>query len=139
MTRFLFALWVMLASCLVLHAQDEVVRDVAASQADTTTVAPMAMAATTTLTAFDVNGDGSVNGADIIDIVKYVNGQARSVFKTSKADINGDGQIDLEDAKVLSIILIGGELPTANYNEPEEDTIGILRGDSITNPTGPTM
>ena len=90
----------------------------------------------------DVNEDKVVDVWDVVDIVKYVNGSPRNEFKVEKADINKDGTVDLDDATLLSKIIVGEELPAGdenpggegNENHNDDD---VIRGDSVVDPTGP--
>ena len=50
-------------------------------------------------------------------------------------DVNGDGVVNLEDAKLLSVALTGGELPSGSTRPTENTT--VMRGDSVINPAGP--
>ncbi len=76
----------------------------------------------------DVNGDDVVNVLDIVDLARYLNGNARSVFLKSNADINGDGKINQADLNSLSALIID-DMPV---EAPEVET---LRGDSNGSPT----
>ena len=87
-------------------------------------------AATDPLLNYDVNGDKVVNAVDVVDIVRYTKGTKRSVFVVSKADVNGDGKVSIEDASSLSDLIAGGELPTASSTP--------LQGDAVADPQGPT-
>lgn len=88
----------------------------------------------------DVNDDKVVDVWDVVDIVKYVNGSPRDEFKVEKADINKDGNVDLEDATLLSKIIVGEELPAGDEN-PGSGGSGndddVMRGDSVQDPVGP--
>lgn len=79
---------------------------------------------------FDVNGDNVMDLVDVVDIIRYVMKKASTSFNVGKADVNGDGKVDVGDAKALSVLLTGGELP-ASSNTPE------LRGDAVIDPTAP--
>jgi hypothetical protein len=86
----------------------------------------------------DVNDDKVVDVWDVVDIVKYVNGSPRSAFKVEKADIDQNGIVDLEDATLLSKIIVGEELPAGNTNPPGGGSgDDELRGDSVVDPVGP--
>ena len=49
----------------------------------------------------DANGDGTVNAADIVEVVNYIMGKASAKFDASKADINGDGTINAADIVMI--------------------------------------
>lgn len=54
----------------------------------------------------DANGDGTVNVADIVEIVNYILGNPSSQFNFEEADVNVDGKVDAKDIlEVVSIIL----------------------------------
>lgn len=135
MRKFLTILWAILIPSLLAHAQDEMTGISGEVANDTVRVSQMALVASASQTELDVNGDGLFNVADIVDIVRYVRGNARSVFNKSKADFNGDGVVDLEDAKLLSVGLTGGEMPVATTVPADKST--VLRGDSLIDPVGP--
>lgn len=86
--------------------------------------------ATDPLLNYDVNGDKVVNAVDVVDIVRYTKGTKRSVFVVSKADVNGDGKVNIDDASALSDLIAGGELPTSSGSP--------LQGDAVADPQGPT-
>lgn len=50
----------------------------------------------------DVSEDGSVTTADIISLVKMINGV---IQKTDSADINNDGSVDVKDLLILINIM----------------------------------
>ncbi len=104
------------------------------------TVGNARLAATASLVG-DVNGDGKVNAIDVVDIVKYVKGSPRSAFVASKADINEDGVVDLNDAEFLSKVLTGVETPPAAIDDQDDDeddtTTGTglsIKGGALANP-----
>ena len=125
MRKFLTILWAILIPSLLAHAQDEMTGISGEVANDTVRVSQMALVASASQTELDVNGDGLFNVADIVDIVRYVRGNARSVFNKSKADFNGDGVVDLEDAKLLSVGLTGGEMPVATTVPADKSTVLI--------------
>ena len=135
MTKILAFLWAMFIPCLATYAQDEVTNVVGEAPNDSVDVSPMAKAAAATLNELDLNGDGILNACDIVEIVRFVKGQPSSKFQKSKADFNSDGVVDLEDAKLLSSALTGGEIPTPTTLPTSNVT--VLRGDSVTDPVGP--
>ena len=54
----------------------------------------------------DANGDGSVDGRDVIRLAKYIAGQGVAIDETA-ADLNGDGNIDGRDLLRLAKQLAG--------------------------------
>lgn len=152
MNKFLAILWVMLIPSLAGYAQGEMTNVAEVNSSDVMLMFPMAKAPTASLNDLDVNGDGLLNGSDIVDIVLYVNGKARTAFKKERADFNDDGVVDLEDAKILSKAMTGGEIPASTAKpdtntdsdpgtDPGTESIGnnstVMRGDSVTDPIGP--
>ena len=45
----------------------------------------------------DANGDNTVNAADIVEIVNYIEGNPSEIFNKTAADMNGDKEIDSTD------------------------------------------
>lgn len=135
MRKFLTILWAMFIPCLTAFAQDEMTDTLGETDNEIVNVSPISKVASASLAALDVNGDGVLNAGDIVDIVRFVRGNARADFQKSKADVNGDGEVNLEDAKLLSVALTGGELPSSS-TRPTENT-SVMRGDSVINPAGP--
>ena len=135
MRKFLTILWAMFIPCLTVFAQDEMTDTLGQTDNEIASASPKAKVASASLAALDVNGDGVLNACDIVDIVRYTRGDARAAFQISKADINGDGVVNLEDAKLLSVALTGGELPSGSTRPTENTT--VMRGDSVINPEGP--
>ena len=89
--------------------------------------------------AIDVNDDGVVNAIDVVDIIKYVrNENPRSVFNKSKADVNGDGVVDIKDAEELSTCISVNTNPAGDTDDedPPSDTT-VLRGSSLKDPVLP--
>lgn len=127
----------MFIPCLALYAQDETTDAVGEEANDTVVVSPMAKVATASLNDLDINGDGVLNACDVVDIVMYTRGQARAAFQKDKADFNGDGVVDLEDAKILSSVLTGGEIPVAAPDPEPAENPTVMRGDSVADPIGP--
>lgn len=126
----------MLVSYLPAVAQDEGTVDmVETTDSVVMSGSHMSKVSSAALTELDVNGDGVLNVADIVDIVRYVRGSARTAFQKDKADFNGDGVVDLEDARLLSIGLTGGEMPSAATRPSDNPT--VMRGDSVADPEGP--
>ena len=59
----------------------------------------------------DMNGDGSVNTADLLYLVSYLNRGGPA--PVCSADLNGDGVVDVADLKILAKLL-GGHRPGAD-------------------------
>ena len=56
--------------------------------------------------AGDANGDGTVNAADIVEIVNYIMGAASAAFNEANADANGDGTVNAADiVAVVNMIM----------------------------------
>ena len=51
-----------------------------------------------TIITGDANGDSAIDAADVVSIVNYILGKPSSSFNEKNADINGDGQILVDDA-----------------------------------------
>jgi hypothetical protein len=62
----------------------------------------------------DANNDGVVNVADVVAAVNAANGQQADNFNLSAADMNGDGVITLEDAKLIAKKIISPEVDLSN-------------------------
>jgi hypothetical protein len=135
MRKFLTILWAMFIPYLTASAQDEMTDTLGQADSEIASATPRSKVASASLAELDVNGDGVLNAGDIVDIVRFTRGNARAVFQKSKADVNGDGEVNLEDAKLLSVALTGGELPSTS-TRPTENT-SVMRGDSVINPAGP--
>ena len=58
-----------------------------------------------------MNGDGSVNTADLLYLVSYLNRGGPA--PVCSADLNGDGVVDVADLKILAKLL-GGHRPGAD-------------------------
>lgn len=53
----------------------------------------------------DANGDGVVDGADIVEMVNYITGKPSDKFKKENADVNSDEQVNVADiVRVASMI-----------------------------------
>lgn len=55
----------------------------------------------------DANGDGTVNAADIVEIVNYIMGSSSDGFKIEGADANGDGTVNAADIVAVANIIMG--------------------------------
>ena len=54
----------------------------------------------------DVNGDGYVNSADIVELITYLNDMTPSRFDKKAADANADGEINGYDADAIAEIIM---------------------------------
>ena len=54
----------------------------------------------------DANGDGVVNAADIVAVIRYKKGNAPAGFVFKAADVNKDGNIDEQDVKAIEGIIL---------------------------------
>lgn len=57
----------------------------------------------------DVNGDGKINAADIVELVNYLNSNPSGSFIETAADVNEDGNVDSKDVDVLSNVIMAGQ------------------------------
>ncbi len=55
----------------------------------------------------DANGDGLVNAADLVEMVKAMNGQASDKFILKNADMDGDGEITEADIDAVRKLIMG--------------------------------
>ena len=55
----------------------------------------------------DINGDGTTDSADIIEIVNYITGNPSDGFDEKAADVNGDGVVDIADIIQIVNDIIG--------------------------------
>ena len=55
----------------------------------------------------DINGDGTVNTADIVEVVKYIMGSPSDCFDKKAADVNGDGVINAADIVNIVNMIVG--------------------------------
>ena len=75
------------------------------------------------VTAGDMDGDGSVTAGDLLLLLKHVNGQ--EVTLCAPGDVNGDGRTDLGDAVRLLKYLVGRDValyPADNTSTEEEES-----------------
>ena len=49
----------------------------------------------------DVNEDGAVNAADIVEVVNFIIGNQSERTMKKRADVNGDGMINVADVVTL--------------------------------------
>ena len=60
------------------------------------------------LTPGDANGDGTVNAADIVEVVNYIMGSPSAGFNEKAADVNGDGVVNAADIVSIVNTIMGG-------------------------------
>lgn len=71
----------------------------------------------------DVNGDGKVNVADIVEIINYLNGHPSDKFIYAEADANNDGTVNETDAKLIaSKIMDGAPIQISTHDISLEDS-----------------
>lgn len=56
----------------------------------------------------DVNGDGVVNIADIVEVVNSILGKQSDRFNAQAADVNGDGKVDEQDLQGIVVPVVEG-------------------------------
>ena len=49
----------------------------------------------------DVNGDGLINVADVVEITNYMKGSPTAMFNFERADTNSDGKVDATDRNAV--------------------------------------
>ena len=54
----------------------------------------------------DANGDGVVNAADIVAVIRYKKGNTPAGFVFKAADVNKDGKVDEQDVKAIEGIIL---------------------------------
>lgn len=69
----------------------------------------------------DANGDGSVNAADIVEIVNYIMGKPSEKFNADAADTNNDGAINAADIVMVVADIMG----TINLNTESGINVSI--------------
>lgn len=62
--------------------------------------------ATSSFIRGDVNGDGYVNAADIVDLVSYLNKMSPDRFDEKAADANCDGDVNGNDIDAIAEIIM---------------------------------
>ena len=55
----------------------------------------------------DANNDGTVNAADIVEVVNYIMGNPSEKFYEAFADANGDGVVNAADIVAIVNIIMG--------------------------------
>ena len=58
----------------------------------------------------DVNGDGLLNAADIVEIANYLNGTPSDNFNETEADVSGNGSVDETDIKIIKQVIMDGDV-----------------------------
>ena len=54
----------------------------------------------------DVNGDGKINIADIVELLNYLDQHASEKFNAKEADVNSDGSIKYDDVDILRKMIL---------------------------------
>lgn len=73
----------------------------------------------------DVNGDGTVNVLDLMEVSKYVI-NITDTINTEQADVNSDGSINIFDVMLIATFIVNPETP----ENPETDTTKITLADT---------
>ena len=68
----------------------------------------------------DVNGDGKINVADIVELVRYLNGHPSGKFIIAEADANNDGHVDKADVEKLAKMIIPNYYTSTDYSHDGE-------------------
>lgn len=58
----------------------------------------------------DVNGDGKVNVADIVELLNHLKGYPTKSYNASEADANNDGKVDFMDVSSIADIVVNHSL-----------------------------
>ena len=80
----------------------------------------------------DVNGDGKVNVADVMLMVRYIihDDMGETSFSLQASDINKDGQTNVSDVMIVVGIILGNR-----WEDPDNPTL-ILDDDEGRDPSG---
>ena len=62
---------------------------------------------TASITEGDVNGDSTVNAADIVGVVNFIMSNPSEQFNAEAADVNHDGTVNAADIVALVNIIMG--------------------------------
>ena len=65
--------------------------------------------ADTAYTPGDVNGDGIVNAADIVEVVNYIMGNPSDKFNKRGADVNEDGNVNAADIVRITTMILSAQ------------------------------
>ena len=71
----------------------------------------------------DINNDGHINAADVVELVNYLQGKASNYFNALEADVNDDGMVDEKDLESLVNIIIPGSSTNHNSDNTPESNI----------------
>lgn len=63
----------------------------------------------------DANGDGTVNAADIVEVVNYIMGSPSNTFKADGADVNNDGIVNAADIVGIVTIIMNPPQDNVRY------------------------
>lgn len=72
----------------------------------------------------DVNGDGKIDVADIVELLNHLNGNPTKNYQATEADANNDGVVDKNDVKAIADIISSGNLSAVSYDIPIEQLNG---------------
>ncbi|MGN1237242.1 MAG: carbohydrate-binding domain-containing protein [Bacteroidaceae bacterium] len=74
---------------------------------------------------YDVNGDGTVNSADVVCVYNYIIVGELSGLTSSQTDLNEDGSVNSADVVMLYNYILGGDAEKENIVESETATDAI--------------
>lgn len=89
----------------------------------------------------DANSDGTVNVADIVEVVNYIMGNPSNTFVKDQADVNGDGVINATDiVEIVKLIMspdnnTGNEIEDGGEIDDTEYFQISINGESFTDDT----
>ena len=81
----------------------------------------------------DINNDGHINAADVVELVNYLQGKASNYFNALEADVNDDGMVDEKDLESLVNIIIPGSSTNHNSDNTPESNIFPIMTEAICN------
>ena len=70
----------------------------------------------------DANGDGEINVADIVEIVKDILHKTTTRFVKFAADVNEDGDVNVTDIVLVANMIMGGDTNAARARGESENT-----------------
>ncbi len=79
----------------------------------------------------DVNCNDVVTVHDAALIIAYLNAMTDDSFRESKADVDGNGNIELEDASAIAELVLGNDAPTSSYWLITPPASGMLHADDF--------
>ena len=79
----------------------------------------------------DVNGDGIVNIADIVELLNHLNGKATKNYQETEADANNDGSVDYNDVKSIADIILEGQYRYFRDETTGEEAVISSNGDVL--------